>query len=220
MTRTSKVPFALIGRCLLIVWVFILTCLVLDNLGRINKISENLHTANDNNQQVEILDRKLTALSEQIQSLQENISRLQNADQANQDKNQQAIDAIYKHLGQYMQLADSVVILERLQQLQEDVQKLQEAATTKAAQSVSANNSAKPVPANRPNTIPPFKVLGLELRGGETLLTVIPTGKDSIVSVQLLRTGQTIGNWTLQAINEREAVFKAGSQAHRISIPQ
>jgi len=100
---------------------------------------------------------------------------------------------------------------------------LRDAETAKPTQPtpavVSASDSPRPQAVRPTNTAMPFKVIGRELRGGETLLTVMPTGSASIAAIQLLRPGQSMGNWMLQSVNDREAVFKAGAQTRRLPIP-
>lgn len=222
MTQKTKINWVLTGCCFLILWILMLTYFVFSNLHQTHQLAASFDFDKDGNQQIEVLDKKLIALSEQILAAHDMISSLQKADKDIQEKQQQNIDAIYVHLGQYAQLSDMVLILEKLDQHQNNIQELLASQVKAAAQSASAiapSPTAKPQ-ASRSHSSIPFKVIGMDLRGGESLLTVMPSGKNTIGSIQFLRVGQQVGNWTLQSTNEREAIFKVGSQTRRLSIPQ
>ncbi|MCB1995122.1 MAG: hypothetical protein H6929_19000 [Rhodoferax sp.] len=66
---------------------------------------------------------------------------------------------------------------------------------------------------------PPFKVLGVELRGGQRFLSVSAPNASSLLDVWLLREGDTAGAWHLQAIEARAAVFRVDGQTQRIALP-
>lgn len=80
-----------------------------------------------------------------------------------------------------------------------------------------SHRSLKPSPARVPK--PPFRVVGLELRGNERLLSIMPPGVNSLAGVQLLREGDANGTWQLQALEGRTAVFHVDGQKLRIAIP-
>lgn len=93
-----------------------------------------------------------------------------------------------------------------------------EARTKKAPPAAAmprrAVEAAKPqVPA------PPFHVIGVELRGGERFLSIAVTGTTSLHELRLLREGDDIGFWHLQAIEARAAVFRLDDQTLRIALP-
>lgn len=66
---------------------------------------------------------------------------------------------------------------------------------------------------------PPFKVLGVELRGGQRFLSVSAPNASSVLDVWLLREGDAAGPWVLQAIEPRAAVFRVDGQTQRIALP-
>ena len=66
---------------------------------------------------------------------------------------------------------------------------------------------------------PPFEVLGTELRGGEEFLAVAPRDAHSLSQARVLRAGESDGDWTLESIEGRTAVFKRGEQLRRMAIP-
>ena len=79
---------------------------------------------------------------------------------------------------------------------------------------------APPAEAARPRIVePPFRLLGVELRGGERFLSVAPMAATSLGSVRLLREGDAEGGWHLQSIEARVAVFRVDGQVQRLAVP-
>lgn len=85
-----------------------------------------------------------------------------------------------------------------------------------------------PTPAPRPRAVtppkptvvaPPFSLIGIELRGGERLLSVSPAGTRNLALVRLLRVGDVIGDWRLQAFDDRFAVFRVNGEERRLTVP-
>lgn len=106
----------------------------------------------------------------------------------------------------------------------EDVQALQvrvgaiEARLKKAQP--PATVSRRTAEAAKPKVLePPFSVVGLELRGGERVLSVAAPGATSLPEVLLLREGDSVGTWHLQAIEAHVAVFRVDGQTLRITLP-
>lgn len=66
---------------------------------------------------------------------------------------------------------------------------------------------------------PPFTVIGTELRGAQTFLSVMPKNQSSAHSVQFLTVGQSIGGWQLTRLTGKEAVFQVGEKHETIELP-
>ena len=66
---------------------------------------------------------------------------------------------------------------------------------------------------------PSFRTLGVELRGGERFVSIIPKAATSLADVRLLRVGDAEGGWQLRSIEAREAVFQVNGQAVRVAVP-
>lgn len=66
---------------------------------------------------------------------------------------------------------------------------------------------------------PPFKVLGVELRGGQRFLSLSAPNASSVLDVWLLREGDAAGAWHLQAIEPHAAVFRVDGQTQRVALP-
>jgi len=94
-----------------------------------------------------------------------------------------------------------------------------EARLKRAAPAVAAAPRRAPEPAKPQVPVPPFNVIGLELRGGERFLSVATPGAASVLDISLLRVGDATGAWHLQAIEARAAVFQVDGQTVRIPLP-
>ena len=66
---------------------------------------------------------------------------------------------------------------------------------------------------------PPFDVVGLELRGGERFVSIASRGATALTDLRLLREGESIGAWQLQAIDAHAVVFRMDDQTVRVALP-
>ena len=66
---------------------------------------------------------------------------------------------------------------------------------------------------------PPFNVVGLELRGGERFVSIASHGAVTLTDLRLLREGESIGAWQLQAIEAHATVFRVDNQTVRVALP-
>jgi hypothetical protein len=104
-----------------------------------------------------------------------------------------------------------------------DVQALQtrvgeiEARLKKAPPAAAPRRAAE---ASKPQVlVPPVHVVGLELRGGERFVSIALPGAGALRELRLLREGDAIGVWHLQAIEAHAAVFRMDGQTQRIALP-
>ncbi|MNN80028.1 hypothetical protein D3C81_1967220 [compost metagenome] len=68
-------------------------------------------------------------------------------------------------------------------------------------------------------TVPPFRVLGVELRGGERFLSIAAPAASSLTGSRLLREGDAEGGWQLQSIEARAGMFLMNGQTQRVAAP-
>ena len=92
-----------------------------------------------------------------------------------------------------------------------------EARMRKAAPSAAAPHKAAEVKPKVPE--PPFDVVGLELRGGERFVSIASRGATALTDLRLLREGESIGAWQLQAIDAHAVVFRVDDQTVRVALP-
>lgn len=67
---------------------------------------------------------------------------------------------------------------------------------------------------------PPFLPLGIELRGGEHFLSIVPAGATSIAKARALRPGDREGEWILERLEQGVAEFRVDGHVQRLSLPQ
>ncbi|MHB0818478.1 hypothetical protein ACYCFK_09380 [Stutzerimonas stutzeri] len=120
-----------------------------------------------------------------------------------------------------------LVVTARLDQLSEEVASLKRAATTKPAprpavqplQSKSSSSARVAKAASKPTpTPPPFTLLGIETRAGESFASVARNDAQSLDEVQLLRRGEAFQSWRLLRVEDHAAVFVAGGEERVVSI--
>lgn len=66
---------------------------------------------------------------------------------------------------------------------------------------------------------PPFSILGIELRGGERVLALLPAGSHTLAEARLLRVGDTQDRWQLEALSAKTAQFRVDGRLQRIDVP-
>lgn len=65
----------------------------------------------------------------------------------------------------------------------------------------------KPKPGRPKSIAPPFTVIGLEWRGGESFLAVSPVQANRLADISLLRGGDAYSGWQLSALEAGQAQF-------------
>jgi len=134
--------------------------------------------------------------------------------QADFEAARQALDARLAQLEQVQATQTPTGDLDALRSRVSEIEhRLKKATST----STASRSPVEPTPPKVPE--PPFKVLGVELRGGQRFLSVSAPNASSVLDVWLLREGDTAGAWHLQAIEPRAAVFRVDGQTQRIALP-
>lgn len=88
------------------------------------------------------------------------------------------------------------------------------------SRALSATTSRKTAETAKPKVPePPFNVVGLELRGGERFVSIASRGATALTDLRLLREGESIGAWQLQAIDAHAVVFRVDDQTVRVALP-
>jgi hypothetical protein len=80
---------------------------------------------------------------------------------------------------------------------------------------------AQAEPAKAPEVlVAPFTVLGIDVRGGESFLSLAPLGTDSLSQVRVLRVGETYGDWRLEKLDAAAAEFRVGERSIRLELSE
>lgn len=225
-TIKPKLAFLIICRCILVLWLLVLSFLVFSNLGVTTQLV-NVANTDQKSPHIQAIEGQLIQLSEQLNVQRQALLTNPTVSQAELTHTQQElrtrIQAVSDQFDNYAAKAEIQALQLQLNALSETVQKLQD-AISKPAIPVQATPTAaiQPARTTQPQkaAAQPFKILGSELRGGERFLAVQPLGHDEIASVILLGAGHSISNWVLQSIGDNTAIFKVANRQRRVSIPQ
>lgn len=78
--------------------------------------------------------------------------------------------------------------------------------------------AARPLPVK---PVPPFSALGIETRGAETFLSVLPNDMPALRYVRLLQPGEAFGGWQLQSASQGTATFMVGGHpVQSLPVPE
>lgn len=170
---------------------------------------------------VERAQVKLKAALEPIQREQQQQATTLAELQQRMDQTSTTLHALIETPASAPMPVDLAPIENRLQALEQRA----DAQDARLKQAVKAQPSAKRAKvssqaqlATKP--LPPFAVLGLESRGAERFLAVLPSGEPALRYVRLLQPGETFGGWTLRTARADMATFAVdGYPAQNISVP-
>ena len=173
----------------------------------------------------------LSRLAEQTQSSAQDALALRVADleqRADADKRRpapisqaefadarQALDERMKRLEETEEARALAIDLQTLQARVNGI----ETRLEKTRQVASAARQRVPVATKPKVPEPPFRVLGVELRGGERFLSITSTAAASLAGARLLREGDAEGGWQLQSIEAQAGVFQVNGQTQRVAVP-
>lgn len=102
--------------------------------------------------------------------------------------------------------------------LQAQSQRIDALQTELNAAKRTSEAAAPGTPKVKPLPQPPFDVIGVESRHGERLLSILSHNARSANDIRLMRQGEQIGEWTLHAVEEGQAVFRVAGQIRRLPM--
>lgn len=191
------------------VWLVLVSAIaIVDSVGLSRLIEQSRSSAQD--AQVQALVTRVSDLEHQAEATKRQPKPLAQGDF---DATRQALEERLAHVEQ-AQATDAHG--DDIKGLQARVGVL-EARLKKAASSATAPHKAAEAKAKVPE--PPFNVVGLELRGGERFVSIASHGAVALTDLRLVREGESIGAWQLQAIDAHAAVFRVDDQTVRIALP-
>ncbi|WP_051587498.1 hypothetical protein [Pseudomonas sp. RL] len=97
-------------------------------------------------------------------------------------------------------------------------------------EALEARPQPQPAPAAMPRTRtvavkrpplvePAFRVMGLEWRGGERFVSLLPSDSGVLSRARLLLIGEEEGGWRLEAIEADHVIFRKAGAVRRLPIP-
>lgn len=192
------------------VWLVLISALsVVNSVGLFRQVEQSRASAKDAH--VQTLGTRVADLEQQAEALKRQPKPITWADL---ESVRQGLEGRLVQIEQTQVAKTPSIDLEALQSRVGDIEsRLKKTATPSAGYRRIAEPSKPKAPE------PPFNVVGVELRGGERLLSVISSKAASMLYVRLLREGDAVGAWHLQSIEARAAVFRVDGQTQRIALP-
>lgn len=118
----------------------------------------------------------------------------------------------------YATAHDLVALTDRMDAVETRLARVPRKSTTTVAPTSVSSASSVAIPPARLD--PPFLALGIELRGGERFLSIVPAGASSIAKARALRPGDREGSWMLERLERDIAEFRVDGQVQRLSVPR
>ena len=189
--------------------LFISAAVIIDHVA-LSRLTDDIQS-NTLEPRLTLLDHRLSELAQHVEDVLDQPEPVTPADIA---VIHQALEARLADMEQAVSTHADIAPLEsRLDQFEA---RLQEARRTLLP---AASPLQRPAPAKPIVTEPPFLVLSIELRGGERFLSIAPTDPQSLAEARVIRPGETVGGWLLEAINGNTVVFRVDCQARQLTVP-
>jgi len=192
--------------------LFISAAVIIDHVA-LSRLTDDIQS-NTLEPRLTLLDHRLSELAQRVEDALDQPEPITSADLA---AIYQPLEARLTDLEQvvstHADIADIAPLESRLDQFEA---RLQQARRTPPP---AAPPVQRPAPAKPIVTEPPFQVLSIELRGGERFLSIAPTDPQSLAETRVVRPGETVGGWLLEAINGNTAVFRVDGQARPLTVP-
>lgn len=190
-------------------WLLLISAVALINSVGLSRLAEQTQSSAQD-AQVKALGLRVADLEQQADADKRRPAPISQAEFATA---RQALDERMTRLEE----ADEALAVD-LQTLQARVNGI-ETRLEKARQVASAARPRAPVATKPKVPEPPFRVLGVELRGGERFLSITSTAAASLAGARLLREGDAEGGWQLQSIEAQAGVFQVNGQTQRVAVP-
>ena len=192
------------------VWLVLVSAIaIVDSVGLSRLIEQSRSSAQD--AQVQALATRISDLEHQAEAAKRQPKPVVQGDF---DAARQALEERLAHVEQ-AQATDAHG--DDIKALQARVGVLEARLKSRALSATTSRKTAETAKPKVPE--PPFNVVGLELRGGERFVSIASRGATALIDLRLLREGESIGAWQLQAIDAHAAVFRVDNQTVRLALP-
>ncbi|CAD2266420.1 hypothetical protein PSEUDT2_01531 [Stutzerimonas stutzeri] len=192
-------------------WLLLISAVALiDSVGLSRLAEQTQGSAQD--AQVRALGLRVADLERQTEAHERRPAPISQAEFAT------ARQALDERMTRLEEAAETRALAVDLQTLQARVNGI-ETRLEKARQVASVARPRAPVATKPEVPEPPFRVLGVELRGGERFLSITSTAAALLAGARLLRTGDAEGGWQLQSIEAQAGVFQVNGQTQRVAVP-
>ncbi|MFW5270796.1 hypothetical protein ACOAPK_21095 [Pseudomonas aeruginosa] len=192
-------------------WLLLISAVALINSVSLSRLAEQTQRSAQD-AQVKALGLRVADLERQADTDKRRPAPISQAEFAT------ARQALAERMARLEEAEEAKALIIDLQILQARVNGL-EARMEKNRQAASAARPRAPVATKPKVPEPPFRVLGVELRGGERFLSITSTAAPSLAGGRLLREGDAEGGWRLQSIEAQAGVFQVNGQTQRVAVP-
>lgn len=192
-------------------WLLLISAVALINSVGLSRLAEQTQSSAQD-AQVNALGLRVADLERQVDADKRRPAPISQAEFAN------ARQALDERMTRLEEAEEARALAVDLQTLQARVNGI-ETRLEKARQVASAARPRIPVATKPKVPEPPFRVLGMELRGGERFLSITSTAAGSLAGARLLREGDAEGGWQLQSIEAQAGVFQVNGQTQRVAVP-
>lgn len=203
-------------RVVTAVWLILVSLIALVDHVALSRLSTEVRPYGS---EVSMLSVRLLELDQQLNSL---ASQPVSISEARFVAAQQTWDARIAQLEQAIGSAafrdELTPIQDRLTAVERRLTSLRQPRATPASRDRSTPEIASKAPPAV--VVPHFTVLGIDWRGGVPFLSVAPTSASSLSQVQVLREGETYGEWRLEKLTSTAAEFRVGDRSIRLEIPK
>ena len=192
-------------------WLLLISAVALINSVGLSRLAEQTQSSAQD-AQVNALGLRVADLEHQANADKRRPVPISQAEFANA---RQALDERMTRLEEADETGPLPVALQTLQARVNAI----ETRLEKTRQVASAARPRAPVATKPKVPEPPFRVLGVELRGGKRFLSITSTAAASLAGARLLREGDAEGGWQLQSIEAQAGVFQVSGQTQRVAVP-
>ncbi|MEL7630326.1 hypothetical protein AAGW04_15180 [Pectobacterium aroidearum] len=203
----------IIIRLLVWVWLGVLTALAVLNYRATTNLVKR-EQVDASLQQVQVLEGRLTELADNIQALE---ARPVPASATALRSMQQSLET---RIAQMEQTQENYASTQVVQTLRDELTQLKSQQKAAIQSAPTTSRTINPdVTASRKMPFP-FRILGLELRAGQRMVSIAPaSGEPAPEQIQLVLPGETVSQWRLETIDGDTAIFSRAGQTRRLAIP-
>ncbi|ACT05339.1 conserved hypothetical protein [Dickeya chrysanthemi Ech1591] len=204
---------AAISWFLIYAWVSVLTVFISLSYRAIADLAERKQV-DASLQQIRILEESVTELADSMRVLQTHTLPVSAT----------ALRELQQHvenrLAQIEQKQENQASTQAVQTLRDEFEQLKSQQAVAIPNTATTSHIARPA-ATAPKKMPfPFRILGLELRAGQRMVSIAPaSGEPAPTQIQVVFPGETVGQWRLKTIDGDTAIFSHAGQTHRLAIP-
>ncbi|MCW2478034.1 hypothetical protein [Candidatus Symbiopectobacterium sp. NZEC135] len=200
-------------RLLVWVWLSVLTAFAVLNYHATADLVKR-EQVDASLQQVQVLEDRLTELADNIRALE---ARPLPASATALRSMQQSLET---RIAQMEQTQENYAPTQIVQTLRDELAQLKSQQKAAIQSAPTTSRTTNPT-ATAPRKMPfPFRILGLELRAGQRMVSIAPaSGELAPEQIQLVLPGETVSQWRLETIDDDTAIFSRAGQTRRLAIP-